>query len=432
VAAATALAIVVASFRLGGAFARRFLEGSGGKTVGLQPLKGENNDVNGHQPPHHDHHHLMRGGAEDDNQHTHQPANNQKQVVKPHHREDHWDLQHELASLRAELEAKERELEQIVNARNQQQQQQADKEGSLAAAAPHKSADPNDAIPLDHKFKLASLIKTTAYDLYGMDNHEVEFHVRYYPDAKSQEPVDGVFFAEIADFETTPLSSFLFLEQVNHGLWDDTSFPVNAPHMLLAQPTSVYSIRNHTLVESNTVAPRRSRLPEMQALGLDRLPIMEYEDDFGKHSKYTIGFGGSSSSAGSYFFINKADNTRAHENQACFGNIIEGVDVIENIFSLQDHDANFKLRRPVEIVSARVIPHRDNHEHDHDEEGGEGDHHDHHAEHADHHDELHDHTRDHAQHDEHHEHRLDHHDAGHDLHHEQPHDLHHNSAVETH
>jgi cyclophilin family peptidyl-prolyl cis-trans isomerase len=423
-AVATLMLVVVSAFRLGGAVARRLLEGSGG-SLDLRPLKGEHSPHPMHRQPLH--HHLTRGGAEDHHhQQQHQHSNNKKDErassrSSSSHREDHWDLHYELASLRAELEAKERELEKVVSARNQKPPQAAEGDDSKTTV-PRKSADPNDAIPLDHKFKLASLIKTIAYDIYGTGVHDVEFHVRYYPDAKAQEPEEGVFVAEIADFETTPLSSFLFLEQVNHGLWDDTSFPVNAPHMLLAQPTSAYSIRNHTVAESSQVVPRRSRLPEMQALGLDRLPIMEYQDEWGQHAKYTIGFGSSFSTAGSFFFVNKADNTRAHENQACFGQVVEGVDVIDRVFALQDHDANFKLRRPVEIVSARVVPHEDHEHHDaHDHHDEQGDYL------PDHHDEDHDH------HDEDHDHHYDHNDVDHGHHHDHHHNLHHDHpSVDVH
>jgi cyclophilin family peptidyl-prolyl cis-trans isomerase len=310
------------------------------------------------------------------------------------------ELQDQLDVLQAELHAKKFELERVTEdrtAREQEMLDAIDKLGPIVSGSHHKmvmmqnrrrtatasaSATASTGVMLDqdegsfqHKEAIAHLVKTMAYDQFGPEIHDVEFRVRYYPDdhkedggkttgeepdaaqadaaAEKAGPVEGRFVVEVADFENNPLSSFLFLQQVDHGLWDDTSFHVNAPHMLLAQPASARVTANSTTTTTSN-APA-SRLPEMQALGLSRLPIMEYSDAWGQHEKYTIGFGGATATAGSFFYLNKMDNAKTHDGQACFAQVVEGTQVVDAIFSLANYDANFRLRRPVEIVSVRIV-----------------------------------------------------------------------------
>jgi cyclophilin family peptidyl-prolyl cis-trans isomerase len=332
------------------------------------------------------------------------------------------ELQDQLDLLEAELHAKKFELEQVTESRKSKEQEMLDAIDKLgpivsgthnhkmmmmqnrrrtASSVTATAAAGASSVMLDqdegsfqHKEAIAHLVKTMAYDQFGPDIHDVEFNVRYYPDnnkegsssgggastVSSEEatagPVEGRFVVEMADFESNPLSSFLFLQQVDHGLWDDTSFHVNAPHMLLAQPAS-----------ANATKAPPSRLPEMQALGLSRLPIMEYNDAWGQHEKYTFGFGSATATAGSFFFVNKMDNAKTHDGQACFAQVVEGVEVVDEIFSLSNYDANFRLRRPVEIVSVKIVDY-DHNDQDEDEEGrshhDEEDsrhHHDHHQQH---------------------------------------------------
>lgn len=327
------------------------------------------------------------------------------------------ELQDQLDVLQAELHAKKFELERVTEdrkAREQDMLDAIDKLGPIVSGM-HKQRRRTSAtasataggVMLDqdegsyqHKEAIAHLVKTMAYDQFGSEIQDVEFHVRYYPDnykddgdkvnaateADAAAPaglVEGRFVVEVADFESNPLSSFLFLQQVDHGLWDDTSFHVNAPHMLLAQPASAH------VANATTKAPT-SRLPEMQALGLSRLPIMEYNDEWGRHDKYTLGLGSATATAGSFFFLNKMDNSKTHDGQACFAQVVEGTEVVDAIFALSNYDANFRLRRPVEIVSVKIVDYSndqdveegpdhdgDSHHHrsgDHDHRGRHGDH----------------------------------------------------------
>ena len=306
---------------------------------------------------------------------------------------------------------------------------------------------------------LAKFLKTMAYDHYGTETRDVEFHVRLW---EGDESTEGTFVVEVADFDSMPISAFLFLQQVEHGLWDKTSFYVNAPHVVLAQPISGRKDVN--------------RLPEMEAMGLARLPLPEYSDDM-KHEKYTLGFGSSLSTAGSFFFINKVDNSHSQAGQACFARVVEGMDVVDRIMSLQADEVDFRIQ-PVDIVSVKLLeydqespvgenhhlghPHQVHHdgEHSHQEPSKEEhhqqlEHHEphheavHFEEHSDKHHEVHhdaEHEKEHFEGEHHHEedphqheedhHHLEvehhghHHEEGH--HHDEEEDHHHHHEEENH
>ena len=187
------------------------------------------------------------------------------------------------------------------------------------------------------KTDLVTLMRTMAYDRYGEEKQNVEFSVRIWDDDIYQ---DGTFTVEMASFDDMPVTSFFFLEQVDKGLWDGTSFYINAPHVLVAQPVSGTLDRHY--------------LPDMEVMGLARVPVLETSssENFA-HQAYTMGFGGTISTAGSYFFLNKSNNARSHSGQACFARVVDGFDVVDKMTSL-DTDASHHIQ-PVDILSARIV-----------------------------------------------------------------------------
>ena len=235
------------------------------------------------------------------------------------------ELQKQLEGKKAELNDEERrrslrekEIFQILD-----QYQQTD--GSISQAS-------TDVTRSD----LSNFIKTMAYDRYGSGTQQVEFEVRIWEDDES---TDASFVVEVASFDLMPASAFFFLEQVDRGLWDGTSFHVNAPHVLMAQPVS----GTHDV----------HKLPEMEAMGLARLPLQEYSEQL-PHQKYTLGFGSAPSTAGSFFFINKTDNSNSQAGQPCFARVVSGFDTIDAITSLETARGNYRIQ-PTEILSAHVL-----------------------------------------------------------------------------
>lgn len=189
---------------------------------------------------------------------------------------------------------------------------------------------------LQRKDDLSNFIKTLAYDRYGPGPHTVQFDVRIWTESRYE---DASFAVQMATFEQLPASTFLFLEQVDRGLWDGTSFYMNAPHMLLAHPVSG--------------SRDAYRLPQMESLGLARLPFPEYNTGM-PHDKYTLGFGAASSTAGSFFFINKTNNASTQSGQPCFGKVVSGFDVIDRITALNTDRTTYHIQ-PVDITSARLL-----------------------------------------------------------------------------
>ena len=182
---------------------------------------------------------------------------------------------------------------------------------------------------------IINFMRTLAYDKFGTGVQEVEFEVRVWDEDDYE---DMSFVVEVAPFETMPVSAYFFLEQVDRGIWDGTSFHLNSPTTVVAQPVS----GNH----------RISKLPEMEAFGLARVPVNEASDYF-SHQEYTLGFGSSKETAGSFFFINKQDNSRQHANQAAFAKVVSGFDAIDRIASLET-DSHYQIQ-PVDIISARIL-----------------------------------------------------------------------------
>lgn len=83
-----------------------------------------------------------------------------------------------------------------------------------------------------------------------------------------QEPEHFFFTVELASIKIMP-------EQVNMKLWDHSSIPVNASHVLMAQPM--------------LPAGDYQSLASMNSLGMPHVPIKEYSEAY-PHDAYTLGY----------------------------------------------------------------------------------------------------------------------------------------------
>lgn len=154
------------------------------------------------------------------------------------------------------------------------------------------------------------------------------------------------FTIQLASMDIMPLAVTNFLRQVRKGLWDGTSFYLNAEHVLMARPVSWDS--SHS---------RRREFGDLK-----HVPYGEYSDEF-PHVAYTLGLNGHP--AGPDFYINKVDNTIPHgpkghqksgEAEPCFAKIIIGRSTIDAIAQQPGKDDEPALLfRAVEIVSVRVL-----------------------------------------------------------------------------
>ena len=164
------------------------------------------------------------------------------------------------------------------------------------------------------------------------------------------------FTAEMHSLDYMPHSVLTFLEQVEHGLWDNTYFITNAPHILVS--STVQDVRTKPYNFSHALA--------FENLGLDHLLYQEYSEHY-PHETMTLGFAGRP--AGPNFYINKIDNTLIHgpggqshhdigeEADPCFATIVGGKDILTRIFALPvQQGSNYELYRPVKIVRALIHP----------------------------------------------------------------------------
>ena len=177
----------------------------------------------------------------------------------------------------------------------------------------------------------ALLFRSMATQKFGSGPHFAEFTIIL--DGESQS-----FTIEFASLDVAPTSVFFFLQQIEHGLWDNTAFHANNNNILEARPISAQG--------------GASNFPSMERLGLARLPFSEYSERY-THKQYTLGFEGNVL-PGPNFFINKADNSNEHSGTPCFAKVIRGVDTIRLVDgALSEKTASAPV--PVQIQSVRIV-----------------------------------------------------------------------------
>lgn len=159
------------------------------------------------------------------------------------------------------------------------------------------------------------------------------------------------FILEMAPLGMMPHSVHIFLEQVHHNLWDGCVFSFHDGGKLSVSTSSVEKVNEF--------------LPRFQDAELDTVSFQEYNENY-EHEKYTIGFSGRP--GGPNWYINTRDNVEAngpggkstiydlkHEADPCFGRVVDGIEVIEELISLPTARSGFFDHFPV-IKSTMRLP----------------------------------------------------------------------------
>jgi len=249
--------------------------------------------------------------------------------------------------------------------------------------------------------RIGALSQIAVVERFGQGPHHVSMTVLLEEGNPSSQ---RTLIFELAPIELAPHSVHLFLTQIAEGYWSrgTPAIVLNAEHVLQACP--------HPCLDSVDLGGRTPGYPyeDMRAAGLDVVSFQEYSPAF-PHEKYTIGFAGRPHS-GPEFYINLLDNTLDHgtleerkrrmgqaeygawaeeafggveevdvgekdmmEPYPCFGKLVEGFDVVDEIArsltraslpkdDLDDEDDMERvdldenmLLRPVKIASVTIL-----------------------------------------------------------------------------
>jgi len=202
---------------------------------------------------------------------------------------------------------------------------------------------------LKHKIMLESY--RDAYERFGIGPHYVKFWVELPPEENGSQQIQlyggkySEFTIKLYPLDAMPHSVHLFLEQVHHKLWDGCKFLINALHITQTGSTG----------EQTT---------QFGHYNLDKVFFQEYNKDY-PHKQWTVGFAGRP--GGPDFYINKIDNTKTHgphgqgqwdlpeEADPCFGEIVDGKEVIMRFNEVQNSEINNQLAEPISIYKAWIV-----------------------------------------------------------------------------
>jgi hypothetical protein len=195
---------------------------------------------------------------------------------------------------------------------------------------------------------------------FGPGPHRVRMYIQL-----PQEKHERSFVMEMAPLSMVPHAVHLFLEQVYAGLWDNTWFYLNGPHVLQGGPQVEYEDDEDWLTEEEE---RKRAVKPFRDAGLASRVFPEYSEDF-PHLPMTVGFAGRP--GGPDIYINKINNTAAHGPggqaqhdldeyaDACFAKIVEGTDVVKMIFDTppitDDKEWEWFFEEPVHIVHVEIV-----------------------------------------------------------------------------
>jgi hypothetical protein len=241
------------------------------------------------------------------------------------------EIMEHVALLKDELDRKAAALQEETRRRHAAEDEVAEAWGAYQVNSAQIAG-----IEKQYEDDMSKLSRTLAEKYYGKGPHHAQVTVVI--------PVEGgsnefFFTVKLAPLNLMPASVFTFMEQAEAGAWDNTSFHINAPHALFAQPVSV--------------AGDYSNLPRMEELGLARLPFPEYNEEY-PHDEYTVGFSGTRRS-GPSFYINKVDNSINHAGEPCFAKVIIGHDVVDWLCRQEGPPKDPYFIEPIEIKSIRVL-----------------------------------------------------------------------------
>ena len=174
---------------------------------------------------------------------------------------------------------------------------------------------------------------------------------------------------ETAPLDEVPHAVHVFLEQVEHGLWNGCYFYLNGPHIVQAGPQLTQIDEAELLHSDDEEADDRAiAMKPFRSQGLDRLAFPDYSDNF-PHEPWTLGFTGRP--GGPDFYINKVDNTHSHgpggqfhhaleeQGDSCFAKITRGKENAAALFAQPIYgdrsDWHYFFAEPIEITKAEIL-----------------------------------------------------------------------------
>lgn len=201
------------------------------------------------------------------------------------------------------------------------------------------------------KERIQEISKRELLDRFGQGPHRVEFELAFFDHAEAN-VLSNKFVVEMASSDLMPHSVLLFLEMIQHKLWDNTAIVHNKDHVVTASPTNFYT--------------GESKNAEFDEAGLSRVSFQEYHEHF-PHEKYTLGFAGRP--GGPDFYISVEDNIEKHgpggfedsdikeEADPCFARVVQGFDTVDRIYERGvDSELGVNI---VGIVQARILSNRE-------------------------------------------------------------------------
>jgi len=260
--------------------------------------------------------------------------------------------------------------------------------------------------------------KRMVLERFGPGPHVVEITFLLRGDNTPDDDTRHKFQIELAPLEKVPHAIHLFLEQVDHGLLEDTHFYLNGPHIVQTGPqpnwgdheydeegfsdsvdttksekisgNAISTIEKYERQAASAKVPvydddeyesyyteedyyeEDKRTKKYQDLGLAELAFPDYHHEY-PHLPWTVGFTGRP--GGPDWYINKVDNSIGHgpggqtqhdlheQGDACFGTIsAEGngrASLASHIFSKDVYGDKTEwhhfITRPVRIVHAEIL-----------------------------------------------------------------------------
>ena len=277
---------------------------------------------------------------------------------------------------------------------------------------------PQSIIPIHTYTRTYTRTHTQQHYSFGPGPHVVEITYLLRGQTSPQDDTRHKFKIELAPLELVPHAIHLFLEQVDHGLLEDTHFYLNGPHIVQTGPQpdwgeheydeegfksdldvtqsekisqdAISTIEKYERQAASSKVPaydddeyesyyseedyyeEEKRTKDFQDLGLSELAFPDYHHEF-PHLPWTVGYTGRP--GGPDWYINKVDNSIGHgpggqtqhnleeQGDSCFGIIsAEGNGralMASNIFSKDVYadktEWHHFITRPVRIVQAEVL-----------------------------------------------------------------------------
>jgi len=203
------------------------------------------------------------------------------------------------------------------------------------------------------KKKIARESRRDVIEKFGEGPYHVQMVVNSSNNIKNN--IKGSFVIQMHSLDEMPHAVHLFLEQVAHGLWNGCGFVINASHLLQAGAHP-----SHIPIQNMD----QRKLDSFKRHSLDTMAFQEYHPNC-RHEKWSLGFAGRP--AGPDFYINKLDNSKSHgpggqkqhdldeEADPSFGKVVDGFDILNQIFSSPVDGGFDLLTNVVQITEAKVI-----------------------------------------------------------------------------